>query len=998
MHETESLLEDLNERQRAAVTADDGPLLIVAGAGTGKTTVITKRISWQILSGKCKPDEILAVTFTEKAATEMEERVDRLLPYGYVNLWIMTFHSLCQRILQCHGLDIGLPNDFKLFDATSAWLLVRKNLDRFDLDYYRPLGNPAKFIHALLSHFSRAKDEDISPLAYMEYAESRALDTDHVTGDSDIEQEIRRQQEIAKAYHVYEQLLLENNALDFGSLITHTLRLFATRPAILEKYRTQFHMILVDEFQDTNRAQYELIKMLAAPRNNITVMGDDDQCIYRFRGASYHNIVQFKKDYPQSREVVLVKNYRSSQNILDCAYEFIIKNNPNRLECQLSQYGNQKEELSKKLFASHDTDGIIAHIHCATHDEEVERVIEKIVEIKQSDPLVQWSDFAILVRAHAAASAFIARLSELEIPYQFLSLRGLYSKPAILDCLSYLRLLVNYHDSPALYRVLSWPFLQIKNESLIDLGHFARKKGISLWDACHRSEATNLLQENDRTSIQKITSCVETHLDFARTKPIGELLLHMLRDTRYLSYLKDGETQEKRESLEYLNQFYKKMHEYGVEYPATHLSDFLLMLAYEQEAGDDGRMRASLDIGPDSVKIMTIHAAKGLEFPYVFIVVMVDRRFPTVERDDAIELPRALTKELVPEGDIHLEEERRLLYVALTRAKKGVFLTSAQDYGGARKKKPSLFLYETGFLRKEDSIEVKSSKKSALPQENKVSLSTLAIQPLPLPSIFSFTQLMAFRTCPLQYKFSFILKIPVFGKPQLSFGKTMHLALQKFFELIFEKGNRTQGGLFESDKKVYNTIVPQLPSLQDFFDIYEKSWNDDWYFSARQKEEYRIKGKAMLTRFYEELEKEGLNPKSVERDFTMKFGTPPHIYSLKGRIDRIDTKEDGSVAIIDYKTGAPKQEEKLGAQDKEQLLLYQIASEEVFMEKPSELTYYYLENGKKISFLGSPQEKDALKKKIVDTIQKIKSSDFSATPGWHCKSCDYKDICEFRQL
>jgi RecB family exonuclease len=243
-----------------------------------------------------------------------------------------------------------------------------------------------------------------------------------------------------------------------------------------------------------------------------------------------------------------------------------------------------------------------------------------------------------------------------------------------------------------------------------------------------------------------------------------------------------------------------------------------------------------------------------------------------------------------------------------------------------------------------------------------------------------------------------VLKIPVFGKPQLSFGKTMHLALQKYFQQIIEQGNRTQGGLFKDEKKEYTKNKLQIPSLQNFYDLYEKSWIDEWYYSNRQKEEYRKKGKAMLERFHQDLSGQGVNPRAVEREFTMKFGTPPNVYSLKGRIDRVDTKEDGTVAIIDYKTGTPRIEEKLGAQDKEQLLLYQIASEEVFGEKPSELTYYYLENGKKISFVGTPQEKKTLKNKVADTIQKIKTSDFTATPGWHCKSCDFKDICEFRQL
>ncbi|MBI4653186.1 UvrD-helicase domain-containing protein [Candidatus Kuenenbacteria bacterium] len=376
------LLNNLNEEQKNAVIYKNGPLLIIAGAGTGKTTVITTRIAWLILFNQIKSEEILALTFTDKAAEEMEERVDRLLPYGYVDLWISTFHSFAERILKQHAIDIGLPDNFKLLNQTGQNFLIRRNFDRFNLDYYRPLGNPTKFIQAMIKHFSRAKDEEIWPEDYLEYVEGlkdnldnslsggvkitnsklqipnkfkiqnsklvvsevepfRILNSDNFEKKLNQEitsQEISRLEEIADAYHIYQQLLLENSALDFGDLINYTLKLFRTRPQILEKYRKQFKYILVDEFQDTNWAQYELIKLLGAPKNNITVSFDDDQSIYKFRGASISNVMQFKKDYPKAEQVVLIKNYRSKQNILDLAYDFIQKNNPNRLEWQLRNY------------------------------------------------------------------------------------------------------------------------------------------------------------------------------------------------------------------------------------------------------------------------------------------------------------------------------------------------------------------------------------------------------------------------------------------------------------------------------------------------------------------------------------------------------------------------------------------------------------------------------------------------------------------------------------
>ncbi len=333
-----NLMENLNKEQLEAVRHKDNHLLIIAGAGTGKTTVITQKIAWLIEQGFAKTDEILALTFTDKAAQEMEERVDKLVPIGYFDMWILTFHSFGERILRERGLDIGLPTDFKIADDFMQWNLVYKNLNKFNLGYYRPLGNPTKFIKSLLAHFSRLKDQNITPQEYLEYAENLKLNLDNAEsgGDSQeiLDQEIKKTNEIAEAYHFYNQLLLDNNYIDFGDVINYTLKLFKERPAILKKYQDQFKYILVDEFQDTNFAQYELIKILSKEENKLTVVGDDDQAIYKFRGASLSNILQFKKDFPKNKSIVLINNYRSKQNILDKAYEFIKLNNPNRLEIQ----------------------------------------------------------------------------------------------------------------------------------------------------------------------------------------------------------------------------------------------------------------------------------------------------------------------------------------------------------------------------------------------------------------------------------------------------------------------------------------------------------------------------------------------------------------------------------------------------------------------------------------------------------------------------------------
>ncbi len=1067
MNEDE-ILKNLNQEQKEAVTFQEGLFLIIAGAGTGKTTVITKRMAWLISQKKAKPEEILAITFTEKAAREMEERIDQLLPYGYFDLWISTFHAFGERILRNHALEIGLVDDFKVLDQAGQILLIRQNLDKFNLDYYRPLGNPTKFIAALVKHFSRAKDEEVSPEEYLEYTKNLKLnkDVEDLKIGTELE-EIKRLEELANAYHVYQQLLLQNNALDFGDLINYTLLLFRKRPRILEKYRNQFKYILVDEFQDTNWAQYELIKLLAAPRNNLTVCADDDQSIYKFRGASISNVFQFKKDFPQSKEVILIKNYRSKQNILDLAYKFIQLNNPNRLEYQcrlredidLSLQGKQlktfeskkstqaqedssmlkdrnaesdkivssiycegkkdqevtetsfserkihiKKEISKKLSSQRQGLAIIEHLHTKTQEEEARMVVEKIIELyklpqgfEDSQSINSWNDFAILVRANSQAEIFCQVLAEAEIPYQFLASAGLYTKPIILDILAYLKLLDNYHESSALYRVLNLPIFKISPEDIINLNYWASRKNWSLYETLKNISLLNISKEGVN-EINKILSLIEKHTQMAREKFVGRVVFAFLEDSGYLKLLtQERKDKENLEKINYLNQFFKKIEEFERVNQDKSIKAFQREIEMAQEAGEGGALEKNFEEGPESVKILTVHGAKGLEFRYVFITNLADRRFPTIERKDPIELPDALVKEIIPEGDIHLQEERRLFYVAMTRAKDGLFFTSAENYGGREKKKLSRFLKEIGIEKSEnqkgkDGLErLEKIEKVSIPKE------TVFYK---LPQRFSFTQLKAFETCPLQYKFAHILHVPVKGRFTFSFGKSMHNTLYRFFQRWLEKKTREQKTLFPLEKEKDRVQLSELPTQKELFQIYETSWINEWYESKAHQEEYKEKGKKILKEFYEIIKKAPPQTRYLELNFSFKLKD----YTIKGRIDRIDVigmpgEKIEKIEIIDYKTGQAKEEEKLSSEDKDQLLIYQLAAKEIFREEIVNLSYYYLDNNKKISFLGTEKELETMKEKIIKTIEEIKKSDFLPQPNVHkCKFCDFKEICEARAI
>lgn len=999
----------LNQEQQEAVTHDSGPLLIVAGAGTGKTTVISERIAYLIKEGKCQPDEILALTFTDKAAGEMEERVDKLLPYGYVDLWISTFHAFAERILKEHGLEMGLSNDFKLLSTTEQWMLVRKNLDKFKLDYYRPLGNPTKFIHALIRHFSRAKDENISAQDYLNYAEGLKMNTDSaefvqsvITEEEQkklskaelkevVTKEILKQQEVANAYHVYQQLLLDNNAMDFGDLIFYCLKLFKERKNLLAKYRNKFKYILVDEFQDTNFAQYELIKLLSAPQNNVTVVGDDDQSIYKFRGASISNILQFKDDFPQLSEIFLTRNYRSKQNILDLSYKFIQLNNPYRLEVKLA--GDKK--LCKQLISFSEGEGELGHIHGATLADETMLVVEKIIDLYNKDANINWSDFAILVRANSSANDFIYAMEQAKIPFDFLASRGLYAKNIIVDILAYLKLLDNYHESAAMYRVLSWPIWELDARDIINANYWAKRKGWSLYESLHQSQAINISDES-KAKIIKLLSLIERHSAMARSqKNTTEIVQAILDDTGYLKNLTVNDSQYSREQLNYLNQFYKKIQGFELESNSKSLKNFLELMELEMESGEEGALRQNVeDSSPDTVKIMTVHASKGLEFKYVFISNMVDKKFPSIGQSEPIELPQKLMQEIPAQGDIHLQEERRLFYVAMTRAKQGLYFSSAEDYGGARAKKLSRFLIELSQVgapaeasAQEGLSLASSAEKSINVQaivENKVGKKA-AVKPL-LPTQFSFSQLKAFENCPYQYRFSYILKVPTKGSKQFSFGKTIHSTLQKYFQMVNVRKLKPQASLFGDEAKTAEV------SCDELLQTYDQSFIDDWYPDRTTRNEYYEKGKKALKEFHGKHKDSLPEVKFLEYPFTLKL-KGEEWYNFFGVIDRVDKTEEG-IRIVDYKTGASKT--KLGFEEKEQLLIYQLAAQEAMREKVKELVFYYIEDNREESFIGNEKDLEKVKAKMIATIEEIKKGEFKPNPGMMCQWCDFNSICEHR--
>src|SRR5882762_5152116 len=464
----ERILEGLNAPQAAAVTHETGPLLIIAGAGTGKTTVITRRIAHLIATRAARPSEILALTFTDKAAAEMEERVDTLVPYGYADVQISTFHAFGDRLIKENALELGLTPDFRVLTRAEQVIFLRDHLFEFPLKHYRPLGDPTRHLQAILS---RLKDEDVGPDEYLTHTEEL------LAAATDDEARLAAEQhlELARTYAQYQTLMARLGQIDFGDQIVEALRLFRTRPHILRRYQGRYRYILVDEFQDTNYAQFELVKLLAARHRNVAVVGDDDQAIFRFRGASMSNILDFDRTYPDAHQVVLQENRRSPQAVLDAAYRLIQHNNPDRLEVA--------QKIDKRLISTVGDGEAPRHLPFDTVSTESDQVAALIREEHERGR--PYRDFAVLVRANNDADHYLRALNMRGIPWTFSGNAGLYGRPEVRLLIAFLRSVVYTDDSVSLHYLASSDVYQVPIVDLTNCATYANRKNRYLFDVLH---------------------------------------------------------------------------------------------------------------------------------------------------------------------------------------------------------------------------------------------------------------------------------------------------------------------------------------------------------------------------------------------------------------------------------------------------------------------------------------------------------------------------------
>lgn len=973
------ILDGLNDEQREAVTHDAGPLLIVAGAGTGKTTVITRRIAHLIARRQARPEEILALTFTDKAAAEMEERVDTLVPYGYADVEISTFHAFGDRIVREHALEVGLPPDFRVLNRAEQVIFFRDRLFRFPLERYRPLGDPTRHLQALITLFSRCKDEDVAPEEYLAFAER--LGAAPADGDEEARERAAQHLELARTYATYQELMAREGVIDFGDQIVYALRLLRSRAYVLGAYQRRFKYILVDEFQDTNYAQFEVVKLLAARHRNLAVVADDDQSIYKFRGAAISNVLGFLRDYPAARQVVLTTNYRSHQNILDAAYRLITHNNPDRLEVQSG--------ISKRLRAVQGPGRDPVHLHYETASQEADAVAQMIHD-RAEQGLWDYDDVAILVRSNNDADQFLRALNLRGVPWTFSGNQGLYGRPEVRLLIAFLRAVahpddsvsVHYvahpNDSISLHYVASSDIYQVPIVDLTRCATYADRRHRWLFDVLRRAEEIPELREEitgeGHAAIRRLVADLVRYMELAREMPTGELLYQFLVDSGWLARMSKAATARDEAEVQNVSKFFRRIQDASQALRYDNVREFVNHLDALIEAGEDPAV-VEADTETPAVHVLTAHKAKGLEFPVVFLVNLVQGKFPWPRRREALELPVELVKDTLPTGDFHVQEERRLFYVGMTRAKRELYLTSARDYGGTRERKVSQFVLEALDLPKNATrpftaraIEDIERFAPAAPA------SEAGLAPLPPEQelVLSHKQVDDYETCPLKYRYIHLLRVPILRHHTVVYGNTIHKVVE-FYLLRRAAGNFTP--------------------LEDLLAVFEREWENQGFLTWEHEEARKAAGRAALTRFWHDEEAHGSKPTFVEKDFGFTLGAD----RVRGRFDRVDEDLFGAT-IIDYKTSEVTRQKDADRRAAEslQLKMYALAWREMTDVLPQAVELRFIES--RVTGRHVPTEDDVqLARETVTAVAAgIRGRRFEATPSYMaCRYCAYSQICAF---
>jgi DNA helicase-2/ATP-dependent DNA helicase PcrA len=962
--ERPDILRQLSAEQRVAVEHGDGPLLIVAGAGTGKTHVLTARIVQLIASGRAKPHQILALTFTEKAAAQMQERVDLYTPLGLNDAAIRTFHSFGDEVFREFALELGRAGELRVLSPAEQVIFVREHLFELPLRRYRPAGDPLRHVRALLDLFGRARDDDIGPEEYVAFAARLG----EAAGDDAARDEAAAQAELAATYAAYTALKERHGVIDFGDQIALSLRVLRDHPAAARRLAERYRHVLVDEFQDTNEAQFKLIRSLVAPHRNLTVVGDDDQSIFAWRGATLANFDAFREAYPDATVVTLVENRRSSQGILDAAYA-LIRNNPDRLEERLG--------IDKRLRGRDAAEGVVEvdHLQFASAAEEAEAVADRIADaaVRGGRKL---GDFAVLVRNNGDAIRVLNALARRGLPAHFSGGGQLYDREEIRLLVSFLSAVAAPSESIHVYFLATSSLYAFPAAELAKLSESQTRRQRplrELFEEVARGDGGGFSPEAVAAAT-KLVGDLEAYAARAAEVTTAELLFDFLERSKLLDRYRDPDSALAEEQGRNVAKFLRLVQSAGKALPEDRAAFVVPHLALLREAGDDPAA-ADFEQSESAVNVLSVHKAKGLEFAIVHLVVATEERIPGSLRLPDLRLPEGLARTPAADRDRHIAEERRLAYVAMTRAKEAFFFTSAVDYGGTRAHRPSRFIAEAlGRRPRPQPVRLAAydelQRFAAAPPEVDSPLPRLGPDNV---LTLSYTEVDDYRRCPLRYRFAHVLRIPVLPTPAMVYGNALHRAVADFL-------TRKRNG--------------ERPTRAQLEATFRSSWVGGGFISPDHESERFAAGLAALGRFH--AAEEGAPPPDlVEQRFSFMLGND----RVVGQWDRVDRTPEGAV-ITDYKSslldGGEDTPQRRAARNL-QLPVYALAYEKTFNELPARTALHFLETGQRGEVAPTRDGLGAVSALLSSIATKIRARQFPAQPerpeARTCEQCPFNAIC-----
>lgn len=927
------MAEELNKAQAEAVDIMGGPVLVVAGAGTGKTHVITERIL-KLIDKDVEPSAIVALTFTEKAAGEMLDRVaDSNLKLA-LDVNIATFNGFGGELLTRYGGEWGLGN-LNLLGETGQLVFLREHLDELELDYFAPVSNPDGQLASLRGYVSMLKQQLVMPDAYTAYAKKLP------SRDAAEKLEKTKHLELARFYAKYLQLCRAQQVIDYDDQLYLSVELLTARPNILRSLRAQYQYVLVDEFQDTNPMQSALVDLLAGAHQNLMVVGDDDQSIYGWRGATLANILDFKKRYPKAREIALIENYRSTQGILDAAYRLIQNNNPERLEVI--------NKLDKRLHAQHSGPAPKVQ-HFSTFESELTWIAEEIARRIASgeDP----ARIAVLARGRASVERVHEVLELHNVAHAVSGQKNnLYRQPAVRRLIEILKSVADPTDSLALFHALSGPAFSVPHSELAQLNSQARSE--------HRSLA-EIIASSDNTACKQAVERLAEWRNMSRSENVGSLAYDIITDTGWKNRLY-AEAQEGADAyvqVQAIGEYFKTLRDFERASGLPSVQSYVLSLPALEAGGSDFE-DSSLQISDSQVNVMTVHSAKGLEWDTVFIVDCLERSFPLASSArSSLSVPAQLHK--VSAADNQMAEERRLMYVALTRARRELYLSYSSTRGNGAQRTPSRFIAEM-FDGAEGT--------EATEQIDQVNLELFAPKTpgqvmAPLPKnilkgdtlVLHATQIECWLNCPQDFYYKHVLAMPEPQSPLAAYGTAIHEVIRAIFD------GRRSG---------------RTPTLTQLSSRIEQALPQAGYASAGHRKRHHAQALKSLQAIYERFTSEEL-PTEDEANFAVMMPDLP--LKITGRMDAIYERADG-VEIRDFKTSTSvttQQKAKQRATSSGQLTVYALAWQLVHGELPKLLSLDFVETKQLGTIRKSQRGVDTLQDKLTTMNEQLRAGHYPA--------------------